>query len=146
MIYVTRSHKAKRSANKEFVVARFFPSQVGHLMYTHLIYIRPFVDMLAREQLPRINGCSPFFFRSRSESDSPHLSTERLSNTIRRFTQEVWDKRITLRLLRQIYIGIADKHVREVSRPFNRFDDRTDNADRGVVFAWSSGHRPLQLS
>ncbi|KAJ0139660.1 hypothetical protein HZ326_17414 [Fusarium oxysporum f. sp. albedinis] len=144
MIYVTRSHKAKRSTNREFVVARFFPSQVGHLMYTHLVYIRPFVDMLAREQLPHINGCSPFFFRSRSESDSPHWSTERLSNTVRRFTQEVWDKGITLRLLRQICIGIADKHVREVSRPFNRFDDRTDTADRGVVFAWSSGHRPLQ--
>ncbi|RKK69644.1 hypothetical protein BFJ68_g18433, partial [Fusarium oxysporum] len=27
MIYVTRSHKAKRSTNREFVVARFFPSQ-----------------------------------------------------------------------------------------------------------------------
>ncbi|KAL9560653.1 hypothetical protein ACKAV7_015216 [Fusarium commune] len=36
MIYVTRSHKAKRSTNREFVIARFFPSQVGHLMYTYL--------------------------------------------------------------------------------------------------------------
>ncbi|KAH7471991.1 hypothetical protein FOMA001_g13814 [Fusarium oxysporum f. sp. matthiolae] len=124
MIYVTRSHKAKRSTNREFVVARFFPSQVGRLMYIYLVYIRPFVDMLAREQLPNIDGCSPFFFRSRPESDSPHWSTERLTKII--------------------CIGIADKHVREVSRPFNRFDDRTDNTDRGVVFAWSSGHRPLQ--
>ncbi|KAM5527056.1 hypothetical protein FOXYSP1_20568 [Fusarium oxysporum f. sp. phaseoli] len=144
MIYVTRSHKAKRSTNREFVVARFFPSQVGHLMYTYLVYIRPFVDMLAREQLPNIDGCSSFFFRSQLESDSPHWCTERLTKIVRGFTRQVWDQGITLRLLRQICIGIADKHVREVSRPFNRFDDRTDNADRGVVFAWSSGHRPLQ--
>ncbi|EXL52797.1 hypothetical protein FOCG_08558 [Fusarium oxysporum f. sp. radicis-lycopersici 26381] len=143
MIYVTCSHKAKRSTNRGFVVARFFPSQVGHLMYIYLVYIRPFVDMLAREQLPNIDGCSPFFFRSRPESDSPHWSTERLTKIVRRFTRQVWDQGIKLRLLRQICIGIADKHVREVSRPFNRFDDRTDIADRGVVFAWSSGHRPL---
>ncbi|KAK2684347.1 hypothetical protein QWA68_017017 [Fusarium oxysporum] len=144
MIYVTRSYKAKRSTKREFVVARFFPSQVGHLMYTYLVYIRPFVDMLAREQLPNIDGCSSFFFRSQLESDSPHWCTERLTKIVRGFTRQVWDQGITLRLLRQICIGIADKHVREVSRPFNRFDDRTDNADQGVVFAWSSGHRPLQ--
>lgn len=113
-------------------------------MYTYLVYIRPFVDMLAREQLPNIDGCSSFFFRSQLESDSPHWCTERLTKIVRGFTRQVWDQGITLRLLRQICIGIADKHVREVSRPFNRFDDRTDNADRGVVFAWSSGHRPLQ--
>ncbi|KAH7247272.1 uncharacterized protein BKA55DRAFT_571177 [Fusarium redolens] len=37
MIYVTRSHKTKRSTNREFVVARFFPSQVGHLNQPRII-------------------------------------------------------------------------------------------------------------
>ncbi|EMT69415.1 hypothetical protein FOC4_g10000086 [Fusarium odoratissimum] len=110
MIYVTRSHKAKRSINREFVVARFLPSQVGHLMYTHIVYIRPFVDMLAREQLLRINGCSPFSFRSRSESDSPSWSTERLSNTVRRFTQEVWDKELLILIIGRS--NIPDKDAR----------------------------------
>ncbi|KAH6881152.1 hypothetical protein B0T10DRAFT_518867, partial [Thelonectria olida] len=144
MIYLTRSHKAKRSTNREFIVARFFPAQIGRLTYIYLVYIRPLVDMLAREQHLHINDCSSYLFRKRPESDSPHWSTERLTNIVRRFTQDVWGQGITLRLLRQLCIGIADKHVREVSRPFNRFDDRTDKADRGVVFAWSSGHRPLQ--
>ncbi|KAH7471776.1 hypothetical protein FOMA001_g13799 [Fusarium oxysporum f. sp. matthiolae] len=57
MIYVTRSHKAKRSTNREFIVARFFPFQVGQLLYTYLVYIRPFVDMLAREHEPYYNDC-----------------------------------------------------------------------------------------
>uniref|UniRef100_A0A0D2XRY5 Uncharacterized protein n=2 Tax=Fusarium oxysporum (strain Fo5176) TaxID=660025 RepID=A0A0D2XRY5_FUSOF len=144
MIYVTRSHKAKRSTNREFIVARFFPFQVGQLLYTYLVYIRPFVDMLAREHEPYTNECSPYFFRTRPNSDSQCWSTERLTRIVKRFTHEVWDQGVNLRLLRQLCIGITDRHVREVSQPFNRFDDRTDKADRGVTFAWSSGHRPLQ--
>ncbi|KNB16555.1 hypothetical protein FOXG_21706 [Fusarium oxysporum f. sp. lycopersici 4287] len=144
MIYVTRSHKAKRSTNREFIVARFFPFQVGQLLYTYLVYIRPFVDMLAREHEPYTNECSPYFFRTRPNLDSQRWSTERLTRIVKRFTHEVWDQGVNLRLLRQLCIGITDRHVREVSQPFNRFDDRTDKADRGVTFAWSSGHRPLQ--
>jgi hypothetical protein len=34
--------------------------------------------------------------------------------------------------------------VREVYKPFNRFDDRSASANRNVVFAWQSGHCPLQ--
>ncbi|KAG7408489.1 hypothetical protein Forpe1208_v012076 [Fusarium oxysporum f. sp. rapae] len=144
MIYLTRSHKAKRSTNREFVVARFLPIQVGHLVYKYLVYIRPFVDMLAREQYPYISECSWYMFRYRFEPDSSPWATERLTNTIKCYTGKAWGQSVTLRLLRQLCIGIAEKHVREVSRPFNRFDDRTDAADRGVAFAWQSGHRPLQ--
>ena len=62
MFYLTRSHKAKRSTNREFIVARFLPIQVGHIIYKYLVYIRPFVDMLAREQNPSLIECSPYFF------------------------------------------------------------------------------------
>lgn len=34
--------------------------------------------------------------------------------------------------------------MREVYKPFNRFDDRSASANRNVVFAWQSGHCPLQ--
>ncbi|KAH7199222.1 hypothetical protein BKA60DRAFT_470242 [Fusarium oxysporum] len=67
VIYLTRSHKAKRSTNREFVVARFLPIQVGHIVYKYLVYIRPFVDMLAREQYPYIRECSWYMFRYRFE-------------------------------------------------------------------------------
>ena len=29
-------------------------------------------------------------------------------------------------------------------KPFNRHDDVSDKADRNVVFAWQSGHRPME--
>jgi hypothetical protein len=38
--------------------------------------------------------------------------------------------------------GIASPS--EVYQPFNRYDDRSKDAHRNVVFAWQGGHRPLQ--
>jgi hypothetical protein len=34
--------------------------------------------------------------------------------------------------------------VREIHKPFNRYDDKGFDADLNVAFAWQSGHRPLQ--
>lgn len=47
-------------------------------------------------------------------------------------------------MYRQLAIAITAKHVREVHTPFNRYDDRSGDADINVTFAWQSGHRPLQ--
>ncbi|KAH7007898.1 uncharacterized protein B0I36DRAFT_343232, partial [Microdochium trichocladiopsis] len=38
---LTRHHKAKRSTNREFNVARFLPLRVGRVMFRCLVYIRP---------------------------------------------------------------------------------------------------------
>jgi hypothetical protein len=47
---MTRHHKAKRSTNLEFNVARFLPVQLGHVMYKYLVFIRPLSDMLQQER------------------------------------------------------------------------------------------------
>lgn len=70
--------------------------------------------------------------------------TERLTIILKKATFEVWKHSVNSQLFRQLCIGISEKHVREVYEPFNRFDDRGEKADRNVVFAWQSGHRPLQ--
>jgi hypothetical protein len=49
-------------------------------------------------------------------------------------------------LYRQICTAIATKHVHAVAENFNRHDDSTARAGQDVVFAWQSGHRPLQQS
>ncbi len=59
-------------------------------------------------------------------------------------TTKTWSEAVGSQYLRQLCIGITEKHVREVHRPFNRFDDKSNNAQHNVVFAWQSGHRPLQ--
>ncbi|KAK4118290.1 hypothetical protein N657DRAFT_685319 [Parathielavia appendiculata] len=136
--------KAKRSTNGEFYIARFLPVQPGHLLFKYLVYIRPVVDMLMREQSPDLRACSTDLFRAQVSDDSKPWATERLTNVIKRFTARARGKGIRLQILRQLSVGISEKHVREVVKPFNRFDDRTDAADRNVAFAWQTGHRPLQ--
>ncbi|KAL6789523.1 hypothetical protein GGI42DRAFT_347229 [Trichoderma sp. SZMC 28013] len=67
MAYLIRHHKAKRSTNREFIVVRFLPAEVAHLLYKYLAHIRRFVDLLERER--GFSGqsavdSSPLLFRS----------------------------------------------------------------------------------
>ena len=50
VIYLTCHHKAKRSTNREFNVVRFLPVRARRVLYKCMVYIRPFVDMLRREE------------------------------------------------------------------------------------------------
>lgn len=51
---------------------------------------------------------------------------------------------IGVELYPQLSIAVTERHVKQISKPFNWFDDKTTSADIEVVFAWQSGHRPLQ--
>jgi hypothetical protein len=51
---------------------------------------------------------------------------------------------LSVKIYRQVSIAITEKHVQDISRPFNQHDDRSKDADINVVFSWQSGHRPLQ--
>ncbi len=151
LMYLTRHHKAKRSTNREFIVARFLPVYVGRLVFKYLVYIRPFVNLLVREQFREARGqaqqalqSSTFLFRARTAGDSSAWATGQLTSVIKSSTAKAWGRAVNLRLLRQLSIGVTEKHVREVNQPFNRFDDQSDRAEQNVAFAWQSGHRPLQ--
>ncbi|KAH7169570.1 hypothetical protein DER46DRAFT_554056 [Fusarium sp. MPI-SDFR-AT-0072] len=149
-IYVVRHHKAKSSTNREFVVVRFLPAELALAVFKYCAYIRPFINLLDRERgiaSPNEAGqsSSPLLFRSQTVSSGSKVwRTSRFTNVIRKVTTEAWGFAVNSRLLRQICIGITEKHVREVYQPFNRFDDRSKDAHRNVVFAWQSGHGPLQ--
>ncbi|EXM15599.1 hypothetical protein V3481_018826 [Fusarium oxysporum f. sp. vasinfectum] len=150
IIYVVRHHKAKSSTNREFVVVRFLPAELALAVFKYCTYIHPFINLLDRERgivSPSEAGqsSSPLLFRTQTvPSNSNVWRTSRFTSVIRKVTTEAWGFVVNSRLLRQICIGITEKHVREVYRPFNRFDDRSKDAHRNVVFAWQSGHRPLQ--
>ncbi|KAJ3453401.1 hypothetical protein MRS44_017648 [Fusarium solani] len=147
MLYITRHHKAKRTTNREFIVARFLPAQLGHILYKYLVYVRPFIHLLHRERgiylLDKASG-TPLLFREDVGLTSRPWQTGRLTAILRGATSTVWGQSVNSRQFRQMCIGITEKHVRDVHQPFNRFDDRTASASRNVVFAWQSGHRPLQ--
>ncbi len=59
-------------------------------------------------------------------------------------SSRVFQKPINIRLYRQLSISITEKHVKQLAKPFNRYDDESESADPNIVFAWQSGHRPRQ--
>jgi hypothetical protein len=42
---------------------------------------------------------------------------------LQKATSLVWGQAVNIQLYRQLSIGVTDKHVQDVHRPFNRFDD-----------------------
>jgi hypothetical protein len=82
-------------------------------------------------------------FRAGNAFDKPWPTT-RLTAILKKATNKVWGQEVTSRLFRQLSIGITEKHVKEVHKPFNQYDNKGLEADLNIVFAWQSSHRPLQ--
>ncbi|KAL2137466.1 hypothetical protein VTI28DRAFT_9592 [Corynascus sepedonium] len=141
---VSRHTKARTNTNREFQVARMVPDPVGRLLYQYLVYIRPFIFMLQR-QCYRRDIESSLLFCSPSRPNQL-WKTGVLSGALQRLTRSTIGHAFGIRLYRQIAIAITEKHVRQIRNPFNRFDDRTTNANVDVAFAWQGGHRPLLRS
>lgn len=146
MAYIVRTHKAKRSTNREFYVVRFLPGRLGKVAYLYLVWIRGFAALLRREQL----GYSADDLKERPpnhrlfSTDGQTWESGRLTLVLKKATTKAWGRAINVQVYRQITIGVTEKHVREICLPFNQYDDRGPEADLNVIFAWQSGHRPLQ--
>jgi hypothetical protein len=144
MMYVIRHHKARRSTNHEFYVARYLPSCAFRPLYQYLVYIRPTVETLLRHcfqerQVHTLLFSTNLIVARRSsyrQWNCQDLSRALQSHNILRF-------RLGTRLCRQLTIAMTEKHVR-AAMYFNQYDDRSQRASLETVLAWQSGHRPLQ--
>ncbi|KAJ9413909.1 hypothetical protein QL093DRAFT_2594845 [Fusarium oxysporum] len=148
VVYIARHHKAKRQTNREFYVVRFLPARLSRAMYLYLVYIRRLTNLLRREQVG-YSETAQKHSEERNERLLFHVngkawSTSRLTEILVKATSKIWSQAVNVRLYRQLAIAITERHVREVHTPFNRYDDLSSGADRNAVFAWQSGHRPLQ--
>ena len=120
IIYVIRHHKAKRQINQEFYVVRFLPMRLGVAMCRYRTCIRRLVDLLYREQQgcqcdKRTSSFNHLLFRSNGNSWKP----ARLTAILKKATLEVWGFEVNARVFRHLAIGISEKHVQEVHKPFN---------------------------
>ncbi|KAJ6780965.1 hypothetical protein PWT90_10273 [Aphanocladium album] len=145
LMYISRHHKAKRSTNHEFIVARFLGAELSVALFKYLVYIRPFIDLLFRNvhHIPLLSS-SPLLFRSHPLLDSKPWPSSRFNQTLKTVTAKKWGQAVNSRIYRQLSVGITEKHVREVYEPFNQYDDKSAAAERNVIFAWQAGHRPRQ--
>jgi Orsellinic acid/F9775 biosynthesis cluster protein D len=142
MAFITRHHKARRATNNEFQVARYPPAEAGAIVYRYLVYIRPVVSVLYR--VCRDVDYNPsLLFASHARPNEP-WETDRLSKALQRQTADIIGISIGVQLYRQLSIAITEKHIRQISRPFDRFDDKRSSADVEHAFAWQSGHRPVE--
>jgi hypothetical protein len=142
IVYITRHSKARHSTNQEFYVARYLPSLDSQLLATYLVYVRPFTDMLCRKCLGHRQE-RRLLFASFEKPTSP-WKVGVLTKALKKLTQDICGVPIGVRVYRQLSIAVTEKHVKQISNPFNRYDDKTAMADLEVVFAWQSGHRPIQ--
>ncbi|KID81820.1 telomere-associated RecQ helicase [Metarhizium guizhouense ARSEF 977] len=104
IIYLIRYHKAKRSANNEFIVACFLPAEASQLVYKYLAVIRPFIDLIGRErngdQADEISATSPLLFRAQIEYGSKPLDSAQVNAAFRQKIFSVWNEAVNSRTLR----------------------------------------------
>jgi predicted Fe-S protein YdhL (DUF1289 family) len=140
--YVTRHWKARKSTNREFNVARYLPRADSLLIVYYLAYIRPFADMLSRRCCGRERE-RRLLFASCEHPEQP-WKVEMVTKALKKLTNKVCGTAFGVQVYRQISIAVTERHVKHISRSFNRYDDTSSEADIDVAFAWQSGHRPVQ--
>ncbi|KAI3573701.1 hypothetical protein IWW34DRAFT_634627, partial [Fusarium oxysporum f. sp. albedinis] len=134
----------KRQTNRQFYVVRFLTARLSRAMYLYLGYIRRLANLLRREQVGHSEAAKKGS-EERNERLLFHVNgkawpTSRLTEILVNATLKVWNQPINVHLYRQLAIAITERHVREV----HKYDDLSSDTDRNAVFAWQSGHRPLQ--
>ena len=145
IVLVIRYNKATRKNNREFQVARFLPVGAAEILFTYLVYVVPFSDMLRRQCLQTTATPSTFLF---GNPFRPHetLATSGLTKVLRNLSRNVLGTPIGVKIFRQLSIAITERHVKERLKPFNRHQDRRADANPASVFAWQSDHRPFARS
>ena len=142
MALISRHHKARRTTNKEFHVVRFLPEEPGKVLYYYLVFVRPFACMLYRICY-NMDTESTLLFSSPLKPKEP-MKTSIISNLLQEQTTSTLGYPVGVQVYRQLSIAITEKHVKQIANPFHRHDDKSKEADINVLFAWQSGHRPLQ--
>jgi hypothetical protein len=142
MIYIIRHWKARHSTNREFQVVHYLPRVDSQLLATYLAHVPPFTDMLYRTCVDRTYDRRLFFTSPESKGKPWNCSIP--TKTLKELTRHVCGVAFGVQIYRQLSIAVTERHIKQVSKPFNRYDDKSREADIEVAFAWQSGHRPLQ--
>lgn len=142
VMYVTRHAKARRSTNREFQVARYLPRQAGGLLVLYLVYVRPFASMLRRICLHK--QCNGRLLFADPETPTTPWTGAVLSKALGARAHMTVGVAMGVQVYRQVSIAITERHIQQISRPFDRYNDKGEDVGIDVAFAWQSGHRPLR--
>ena len=142
VVYITRHTKARRSTNQEFHEARCLPTEDSALVAKYLVYVRPFANMLWRI-------CHSFgherrlLFASMENPERPWKS-DVLTKALKTLMHGICGVAFGVQVYRQLSVAVTERHIKQIRRPFNKYEDKSTDADINVAFAWQSAHRPIK--
>ncbi|KAM0721326.1 hypothetical protein Q7P37_003030 [Cladosporium fusiforme] len=139
---VPRQMAQGRATNQEFQVARYLPEKDSLAFATYLVYIRPLVAMIHRSSFG-LEREQDLLFCSLEDPDEAWRAT-RLTGALKILSRDIAGVDVGVRSYRQLSIAVTEKHLAHLSFPSKRHQDKSENAQLEVAFAWQSGHRPLQ--
>lgn len=142
MLYVTRHSKARKATNEEFQVAPYLSGRDSVALARYLTYIRPFANMIYRSCYQ--TDCDRSLLFSPTEDPSKPWKASSLTSALKNLSNDVAGLEFGIQVYRQLSITITARHISQLNKPFNRYDDKTEEASPEVSFAWQSGHRPIQ--
>jgi hypothetical protein len=142
VVYSTRHTKARRSTNQEFHVARYLPTEDSALVAKYLVYVRPFANMLWR--ICHSFGHERRLLLASMENPERPWKSDVLTKALKTLTHGICDVAFGVLVYRQLSVAVTERHIKQIRRPFNRYDDKSTDAAINVAFAWQSAHRPIQ--
>ena len=146
LMYLIRSNKARRSTNHEFYVAGFPSRGCNADLFYYLVYIRPCVEAVLRHCFGLAENNTLLFATNpvvAKQSFYRYWKSPEMSHALRKSSQPFLDFHLNGRLCRQLTIAMTEKHIKGTIH-FDRYNDRSRHVGIEAVFAWQSGHRPVQ--
>jgi hypothetical protein len=155
LCFLTEYHKARSSTNYAFYVARFFPSIVGRMLYTYIVYVRPYVEHLAArvhrqnqndEVVPSQSAegtqnqkpQNTYLFTDPLKNEA-FWDTSILTNALKRSSRSL-DVLFTVRIYRHVAIGIIRKYIALLIDPFQtKFKGQFDLFAQAHIFQTAHG-------
>ena len=141
IILVFAYNKANTNTNNSFYIVRSPCNLVQRMLYTYLVYIRPFRDFISRNlgilSKPSTN---PHLFTTYNEATACY-SSNKAHSSLQKSTA-AYPVPMTTSLYRQVAVSIAKKHLPDLIKPF---DPNTPKDYNGFLqlLSFQTGHRPV---
>ena len=138
MAYLAQYHKAKASNNFELYTARFLPDSVGRLLFSYLVYVRPFSSSLLRQTTNQHAVEQHLLFCTANSPQTPWKSDMLFKILKSSSKQYLPDIKFGIANYRQVVVGIADEYLKNEVKKFDLRSIFHDPVQTAI--AWQTSH------
>ncbi|PMD52182.1 uncharacterized protein K444DRAFT_545924 [Hyaloscypha bicolor E] len=142
LLLVIEYNKARASNYHAFYIVRYLPQRLAELVYLYLVYIRPFISILASQLRFSYLHANEFLFPDPRHKQK-HLSPAQATDILKRLTMR-FPAPISLSLYRQSALAIAKRYIRELIQRADFYKPKAAS-DPTKMIAAGVGHHPRVL-